>query len=88
MGKLLISCDEATTICDKSQYGEASFRELIKLQIHFIFCKICKCYSNQNSIMSKIFGNYTEDLSKDEKCLCKEDKEKMEKDLKEKMEDK
>ena len=28
-----INCDEATTICDKSQYKEAGFWEIIKLNI-------------------------------------------------------
>jgi hypothetical protein len=87
MGKNFISCEKAATICDKSQYGEASFGEILKLKIHFIFCKICKCYSSQNSILTKLFGNHSKGLCKKEKCLCSEDKEKMETNLKEKMEE-
>lgn len=86
MGKFFISCDETSTICDKSQYGEASFSDMFKLKVHFISCKICKCYSSQNSLLTKLFGNYSKGLCKKEKCLCNEDKEKMKKDLKEKME--
>jgi hypothetical protein len=87
MGKNFISCEKATTICDKSQYGEASFREILKLKIHFIFCKICKCYSSQNSLLTKLFGNYCKGLCKKEKGLCSEDKEIMKTYLKEKMEE-
>ena len=86
MGKFFISCDEATTICDRSQYGEASFGNILKLNVHFVFCKICKCYSSQNSLLTKIFGTYSKDSSKKDKCLCSEDKDKMEKNLKDKME--
>ena len=86
MGKIFISCDEATTICDKSQYKEARFSDKLKLTMHMLMCKVCKCYSKQNNIMTKVFGAYSEDECKQEKCLCKKDKEKMEQEVKEKME--
>ncbi|MFT6698994.1 MAG: hypothetical protein ACJAVD_000481 [Porticoccaceae bacterium] len=53
--KLHITCNEATTICDKSQYKEASFFEKIKLNLHFLGCKICRLYTNQNKRMSDLF---------------------------------
>ena len=37
-----INCDEATTICDKNQYKEASFWEKLKLGIHIFICKKCR----------------------------------------------
>ena len=85
MGKFFISCDEATTICDKNQYGEASFLDKIKLTMHFIRCKICKCYSSQNNIMTKILGNHSEGKCKKEKCLSDEEKENLKKIVKERM---
>ena len=36
MAKFKITCDEATTICDKSQYGKATILEIIKLKFHFL----------------------------------------------------
>ncbi len=33
----MINCDEATTICDKSQYCEATLWERIKLRMHLFF---------------------------------------------------
>lgn len=86
MGKFFITCDEATMICTKSQYKEARFSDKLKLTIHMLTCKVCKCYSNQNSMMTKMFGNFSENGHKKEKCLCNEDKEKMEKEVKEKIE--
>ena len=51
-----MSCDEATEICNKNQYKEASFFELIKLRMHVLLCKHCRQYSKQNSFLSRILG--------------------------------
>lgn len=56
MAKFKITCDEATTICDKSQYGKATIMEIIKLRIHFLGCRICSIYTKQNSLISKILN--------------------------------
>ena len=85
MGKFFISCDEATTICDKNQYRNTSFLDKLKLTVHLMKCKICKCYSNQNVVMTKIYKDYAKGECSKNKCLCKEDKEKMEQAVKEKM---
>ncbi|MBP9599913.1 MAG: hypothetical protein KBE41_00295 [Lutibacter sp.] len=78
-----ITCDEATSICDKSQYNEASFLEILKLRLHLFLCKKCGLYSKQNTIMSKCYEKKrARDLLK-LKGLCCEEKEKMEKALKE-----
>ena len=82
--KLMLTCDEATTICDKSQYGEASVSEIIRLNIHLIMCKYCKKYTKQNNLMTRLFGKHltpcggSEKLSKEEKL---ELEEKLEKEL-------
>jgi hypothetical protein len=47
-----LTCDEASAICDKSQYNEASFWEKIKLRVHLFLCKKCGLYAKQNKIMS------------------------------------
>ncbi|WP_298287745.1 hypothetical protein [uncultured Lutibacter sp.] len=78
-----LTCDEATTICDKSQYNEASFLEKIKLQLHILLCKKCGDYSKQNGIMSKCYEKKRAYDSDKKKCLCKEDKKAMENNLKE-----
>jgi len=86
MSKFFISCDEATTICDKNQYGEASFGDKFKITLHMLMCKVCKCYSGQNTKMTKMYGNYSNGLCKKEKCLSNDDKAIMEESLKDRME--
>lgn len=77
--KIMISCDDATAICDKNQYGEASFSEKLRLTLHLIICKYCKKYSKQNNLMSRVFGKYltpcdgTEKLTAEEKSLLKKE---------------
>ena len=78
--KLTITCDEATAICDKSQYGEASLSEKIQLNIHLLICKFCKKYTKQNSLMTQIFGKHLTPCEGSEK-LSDEAKIKMEKNL-------
>lgn len=75
--KLMISCDEATLICDKSQYSEATFKEKLKLNWHFLQCKICKLYSDQNNRMTLLFRTKATNCKKHKNCLSKADKEKL-----------
>ena len=57
--KIFISCEKASHVCDKSQYEEASFWEKIKLNLHLIYCKACRKYSNKNSKLTKLMTNKT-----------------------------
>jgi hypothetical protein len=66
MGDFLIKCDEATLICDKTQYKEANFLEKLKLSFHLMTCKHCKVYTEQNSVVTKVL-KYKSD--KKDKCL-------------------
>ena len=50
---LFISCEEAEHICDKSQYGEATFWERFKLAIRLSWCKITQAYSKRNNVLTK-----------------------------------
>lgn len=68
--KLNITCNQATSICDKSQYGEASFFDKIRLQIHFIGCKICAMYSKQNVLLTKLFKNKVINTKRKRDSLC------------------
>jgi len=78
--KIMINCDEASTICDKTQYNEATFLDKIKLQMHLFLCKKCGLYTEQNKVMSKIFNTHL--LSQNhKKHLCKEDKEALKAEL-------
>lgn len=78
--KFTISCDEATAICDKNQYGEASLSEKISLSFHLFICKYCKKYTKQNNLMSQLFGKYLRPCDGSEK-LSDEAKEELKKKL-------
>ena len=79
--KFNITCDEATTICDKSQYKEASFYEKIQLNWHIFMCNICSLYSKQNNKMSNLFKMRSLDCKKETKCFSETEKESLKKKL-------
>ena len=79
--KIKITCDEATSICDKAQYGEASFYEKIQLNLHLLICKVCALYSKQNHKMSEIFKMKAKSCKSETKCLSNFDKEELKKQL-------
>ncbi len=64
--KFIVNCNEATTICDKSQYGEAKIIEIIKLKLHCLSCDSCKEYSAQNSLINGACNRHTKALSDNE----------------------
>lgn len=78
-----ITCGEATKICDKSQYGEASFIEKIKHRIHFLQCKFCKMYSKQNTFLSILFRKKAIECGKEKSFLTDEEKTLLKEKLKE-----
>ncbi|WP_296634043.1 hypothetical protein [Polaribacter sp.] len=81
--RLNITCDEATKICDKSQYGEATVLEKIKLKIHFLNCVICKLYTKQNLLLSFFYKKQAEACKKVHHCLTSEEKEVLKQKIKE-----
>ena len=80
--KIIISCDKATQICDKSQYCEASTFDKIRLSIHNFLCKKCHLYSEQNALMTKLFKTH---VHPEKDCLKEDEKEKLKKILEEKL---
>ena len=81
--KLHITCNEATTICNKSQYKEASLIEKIKLNLHFFTCEICRLYTKQNNKMSGLFKANSIDCKRKTICLSEADKRDLKKQLEE-----
>lgn len=79
--KLRITDDEATAICDKNQYGEATFIELIKLNLHFLRSKDCYTYTKQNNIMTRLFKGHAKTCKELKHCMSYEDKEDLKKAL-------
>jgi hypothetical protein len=73
--KIIIPCDEANHVCDKTQYEEASLWEKIKLNLHLIYCKACRRYSKTNiSLTNAIKKAHVQ-------CLDKKRKESMKQEL-------
>lgn len=71
--KFFLKCDEATLVCDKSQYEEAGFFDKFLLIIHLLFCKICREYSSRNVKLSEaIKSAEIKTLREEEKQVLKE----------------
>ena len=51
--KVVIPCDEANHVCDKTQYKEATLWEKIILNIHLIYCRACREYTKNNTKLTK-----------------------------------
>jgi hypothetical protein len=81
----MINCDEATAICDKNQYGEATVIDKIRLNFHLIVCKYCKAYTKQNQLMSQLFGKYLTPCDGSKK-LSQEEKQKLKEKLQKELE--
>lgn len=80
---LKINCDQATTICDKNQYGEATLIEKIKLNIHFLTCKICQLYTKQNNRLTSLYKGHSHQCKQIKHCLDEKEKENLKQKLKE-----
>ncbi|TGV02010.1 hypothetical protein [Flavivirga rizhaonensis] len=73
--KIFIPCDDANHVCDKTQYKEASLWEMIKLNIHLIYCRACRKYTNNNTKLTKAIKESNVE------CLDKKSKESMKLDF-------
>ncbi|MFD1615384.1 hypothetical protein [Gelatiniphilus marinus] len=51
--KIMMPCDKANHVCDKTQYKEATLWELIKLNIHLLYCRACRKYTKNNTLLTK-----------------------------------
>ncbi len=83
--KFFINCDEATTICNKNQYKEASLWEKVRLSIHLFICKKCGQYSKQNTTLTKVCDKHLHKCEKEHKFSEKE-KEVLQKKVTQRME--
>ncbi|MEM9000392.1 MAG: hypothetical protein AAGB24_09010 [Bacteroidota bacterium] len=49
-----ISCEEASHICNKSQYKEAGIWEILKLKLHILTCKACASFTKKNTVLTSL----------------------------------
>jgi len=78
---LKITCDQATAICDKSQYGASTLLDKLKLNIHFLGCKFCSLYTKQNSMLTRLYKGHAKNFKRTKFCMSKEEKETLKKEL-------
>jgi hypothetical protein len=50
----MITCEQAATICNKSQYNEASFSEKMRLRLHLLVCKTCAGFTRKNKKLTSL----------------------------------
>jgi len=69
----MISCDKAATICNKTQYREATFLEILKLRFHLFMCKTCSKAAKKNTKLTALCEKAKlQSLSDKEKVEMKE----------------
>lgn len=68
---MMISCDKAAIICNKTQYREATFLEMLKLRFHLMMCGQCASFTKQNTKLTTLCQKANL------KSLSEEDKRKM-----------
>lgn len=78
-GFLFISCVEAMHICDKAEYGEATWWEKIEFNIRLSWCRITKGYYKKNKQLSAFLNKSHPD------CLKSSERQQLEKHFAEKL---
>ena len=69
-----ISREKAKELCTKSQYGEASWWEVVQLRVYLFFCKDCAEFSAKNTKLTSLCkGGELFTLSEEEKAAIKEE---------------
>ena len=83
--KFFINCDQATAICDKSQYNEATILDKVKLNIHFLRCRICALYTKQNVFLSSLYKGQAKSCKEIKHCLTDVEKAALKKSIESKI---
>ncbi|KAB1067500.1 hypothetical protein F6U93_10660 [Tamlana haliotis] len=73
--RIFMPCEEASQVCDKVQYKEASLWEKIKLNLHVVLCMSCRKHTKVNTKLSECIKKSNID------CLDPKCKEVMKKTL-------
>lgn len=68
----MISCEQAMTICSKSQYREAGRFERLRLWLHLRYCESCARFSRKNRKLTELCQQAPlQQLTADEKDAMK-----------------
>lgn len=67
---MLITCKKATELIESEQEKKLTFKNVIKLNVHLIMCKVCSAYKKQSHKINNVLSNYLKsDPSKTEKHI-------------------
>lgn len=70
---IFLKCEEANHTCDKNQYKEATFMQLVKLNFHLIYCRACQKYTARNTKLTKFLNKNTiKTMPRDQKAILHE----------------
>jgi len=74
---MMISCEKAADICNKKQYKEASWWQVVKLRFHILICKTCNQFSTKNTQFTTLCDKANlQMISEEEKKTMKKELEK------------
>ena len=51
--KFFMKCDDATHVCDKTQYKEAGLFDKLMLKVHLLMCTLCRGYAKRNTKLTE-----------------------------------
>ncbi len=71
--RMKISLEKAKQICTKTQYGEATWWEVLQLKVYLLFCKECAEFSEKNGKLTSLCERIELfSLSEEDKIAMKE----------------
>jgi len=77
---MMINCEKAGPIIDRIEAGDNVSRwDRTTLKLHLGYCKLCKRYANDNTVLGKIIRMVSQKSK--EKCLSASEKDKMKEKL-------
>ena len=78
----MISCEKAGPIIDRIEAGDkVSGWDRFTLKLHLGYCKLCKKYADDNSVLAKVIKMVG--FKSTDKCLSSSEKDKMKEKLSE-----
>ncbi|KPM32547.1 Glycine dehydrogenase [Croceitalea dokdonensis DOKDO 023] len=51
---MMISCEKAADICNKSQYNEATTWQIVRFKLHILLCKTCAVFTKKNTKLTHL----------------------------------
>ena len=75
--KIVFNCKQATLLSLKKEEGTISVKERLKLCYHLLYCKYCRRFAKQSSIINKQGNHFSNSLFFDPPHLLSSQKKKI-----------